>query len=449
MNSILRNIISILIVGIFILIPITLFFNQNYVFLGILLLIIYLSVTQKKGWSILILALVYCLPYSGGLSDENLKLLSDVMWLPYNIIRIIIVFVFIQYFCIHKIKNPIITKGFVLFSILIIVGIFYSINTNNYNEIIDLLTWFIFTYLTIYITQIDKIDLKSFLLYIDVIFYCTIFHVILEFVFHNSPYQVLYENFKSDSEIQAKGLLGHPLVLSSFLTLYQVTLYCKAILYKKFPYFNFVLLLIIGLMTASRTNIILFAIAFMYYYISEGKYKLIINNIKLILLSIISLLIIKLSFYNYVDNTIERFETGSTSHRIGAYDVAFKVFKANPWGVGITNFKNEISNTNYGFSILYDKDLPLLDNLYLTYLCQYGLFSIFYLLLYFYPIFYYRKFITCRENFNTYKVMTLLYLIWFLQNFSFDTGLYSPINYFFFFLVAILGNNLKPQKTNK
>ena len=437
------NILPILIIAIFVFVPFSLFSNQEYVFICILLIISYLSIYKKKGWSILILSILYCLPYSGGLSENGLKQLSDVMWLPYNIIRILILIVFFQYYFFLKIKNKILNKSFVLFILLLIVAIFFFINTNNYNEILDLITWFMFSYLVIYITQIDKVELKTSLLYIDIIFYCTIFHVILEFVFHNSPYQILYANFKSESDIQAKGLLGHPLVLSSFFILYQVALYCKAILYNKFPYVNFILLIIATLMTASRTNIILFILAFIYFYISEGKHKRVYNNIKFIFLIIISFIIIKLSFSNYMENSIDRFKTGSTSHRLGAYDVTFKVFSKNPLGVGITNFKKEISDINYGFSTLYDKELPLLDNLYLTYICQYGLFSLIYLSLYFYPLYYYRKLLICRENLKVYKVMILLYVIWFLQNFSFDTGLYSPINYFFFFLIALLGQQLK------
>ena len=99
------NILPILIIAIFVFVPFSLFSNQEYVFICILLIISYLSIYKKKGWSILILSILYCLPYSGGLSENGLKQLSDVMWLPYNIIRILILIVFFQYYFFFKNKK--------------------------------------------------------------------------------------------------------------------------------------------------------------------------------------------------------------------------------------------------------------------------------------------------------------------------------------------------------
>lgn len=411
-------------------------------------LIVYLALYNKSGWSILILALSFTFPYSGYLNKEDTHLLSEAMWLPFNVIRGSILFVFIYKFLRQK-NNTFPKYSIITFGSFLVLSFFYFEYNKKLKEVLDVLSWFTYTYLAYYVAHEEKISLKQFFFFIDIIFYCTTFYVVQEFIFHSSPYEIIYDKYIYIEKIRAKGLLGHPLILSVFLCYYQVCLYGKMILFKQKPYLTLLLLIVIGLMTASRTTIILFMVVFIIYIIIEinnNRYRKIIG----ICFTLIGAITIIICFFNtYIDNTFQRIYNAGADQRIGAYDVIWQIFAKNPLGVGLTGLKMEIESGKYRFSELFSKELMVIDNMYLSALGHYGIFSFLLIILYMYPLIHFRYYAKDIHNKNLFSLMIMLYAIWFLLNFSFDTNVYMPINLFLFTFISFIGREMRFHILNK
>ncbi|MCK8493756.1 O-antigen ligase family protein [Spirosoma sp. RP8] len=443
-----KYIIAVVILFIFVFIPKFFLVGAVTLLIPFFFLIVCLALYNKSGWSILILALSFTFPYSGYLSEEDTHLLSEAMWLPFNVVRASILFVFICKF-IRQNNNTFPKYSIKTFGSFLGLSVFYFIYNKESKEVADVLSWFTYTYLAYYVAHEEKISLKQFFFFIDIIFYCTAFYVVQEFIFHSSPYEVIYNKYIYIEKIRAKGLLGHPLILSVFLCYYQVCLYGKMILFKQKPYLTFLLLIIIGLMTASRTTIILFIVVFIVYIIVEIKNNRHSKVISIGFTLIGAIIIIICFFSTYIDNTFQRIYNAGADQRIGAYDVIWQIFIKNPLGVGLTGLKMEIESGNYRFSELFSKELMVIDNMYLSALGHYGIFSFLIIILYICPLIHFRYYVKDTNSKNLFSLMIMLYVIWFLLNFSFDTNVYVPINLFLFTFISFLGKEMKMYVLNK
>lgn len=404
------------------------FFFTNIALISILfgIIILIASIYWKTSFSVLILAMSLTIPYAIG--DD---VLNTLIWWPINIIRIIIIFWFLyNRFILKKSNKAFDVKIIVCFISLLFISLIYSINNNNYTDLINWINTFIYFYLFFYIASNEEISIKDFFYLLDVIFILTFVYVIIEVFFFYTPYISLYLdeiNNQNVYEGRARGLLGHPLILSSFLILYQSTLYFKLILYKKFHWILFIMTFIFGILTNSRTTILLMSIFVLYYFIINKIYK---NPKKLLLL--ITILItgstgIIYTMESLLLKVLERIHEDSLGHRQAAYGSTYNFFMDHILGVGYDGLTKKIVMGGYAEKGLI-KDFGTLDNFFLTQIGAYGIFSL--LVFYFYFYIFLKVYRIRKINKNVYHCFLMLFISWFFIGLSFD------LNFFLCILLA-------------
>ncbi|WP_188626576.1 O-antigen ligase family protein [Pedobacter quisquiliarum] len=282
----------------------------------------------------------------------------------------------------------------------------------------------------------------------DFIFILTLVFTLLEIFLNVSPYKLLYSGLTLDFQLRAKGLMGHPLVLSAFLSFYQVMLLIRGFILKKWSKAKFFMVLALIILTASRTGIIVSIVTFVLYFILAKAYK----NKRLLFFFLVFLSVSLLTLpwlVNSLQNSgnFSRLVSLTADQRLSSYPIALEIVSNNPLGVGITqdawfyqikNLHILLGSTNYNIDFL------VFDNSFLTGLVSYGLVSIFLFSGFFIPYFYTSAIVQKRPSLKIYaKAMLLVLTTWFLLNLSFDTIFYFPCNAFFFILVTAVFKELK------
>ncbi|WP_320054878.1 O-antigen ligase family protein [uncultured Acetobacteroides sp.] len=400
---------------------------------------VWMAYNKKIGYSFIFIALSFTIPYSPSLEKD---IIADYIWWPINAIRESIFLIFILYYVIRKMYAKLITKHLlIILSSLLILSFLYSIyNNSNFLELINWINTAFYFILFYFITYNDQSSLKDFLLLLDILFICTSIYTIIEFIFQISPYQSLYSQyitFGIEDEIgRAKGLLGHPLVLSSLVIIYQVTLYIRLMLFKEFKALLFALTLVIGVFTTSRTTVVIMAFSFIYYFIAAGIYKNPKKIIVIIFIITITIFAALNSLQYYINNNLNRIETSSSEHRMAGYTSVANFSADHILGVGYTDLTKKIKVEGYASKGLID-GFGTLDNFFLTQIAAYGIFSIIVFAFYFYLFFksyHYRK-----KNKMLFRSAFMLFLTWCLIGLSFNlesylcllllfSGLYAKLN---------------------
>jgi len=291
----------------------------------------------------------------------------------------------------------------------------------------------------IYVGYIDKINLYEFFNVLDIIFYFTIGYAFLEFFLHISPYEVIYNDMLIDLQLRAKGLCGHPIIFSSFLSFYMISLIIKYIIYKEFSLLNFLLVIPFLFLSASRTGFLLIGSTLFIFIILEKLYK------RPVFVLMTSLLIVFLiGSYSYISNLVgsdllDRLLNTESQQRLSSYTVAQNVFSRHVWGIGLSKdaLKSVLAHSASVRNSKFDVDFMVLDNSFLTLLISYGLFCFLFYIPYLQPLLYSFK-LKRRGYPKHFHSLLLLFLVWFLQNFSFDTFYHFQINAFYFFLAILI-----------
>lgn len=433
-NSILKDkslwLVTTLIITLYLIVPFTIF-KYSYILAVIIgLIVMYCIYNNKKGVTFIIFTFGLMLPYG-----DPKVVLGASKYITYLCVFLCIVVIGIQgkrqkySYNINWLKK-------ILFPI-ILLGIFYTVlNESGWEEGLLFLFYILSTIGFFYICFYDTISLSQVYSVLDIIFLLTFFYTIQDSVFHDSPYQFIYNNFPLDFQIRAKGLMGHPLLLSSFLSFYNVALLTRVIIFKKWSIVNFILLYLLVILSASKTVLVLVVVSWVFYVVFLNVYRRSYFYYISILLIAIGLQIFPV-IENFISVPMERIMNSNASHRIGAYSIAEQVFSNNIFGIGFSKdaLKREISGATYRMNADYDVDFLVFDNAYLTALASCGIFSILLFVVYFYPVYYAFK----SKNGKDYNyAMLLTGLVFFLQNFSFDSIFYFPVNSFYFILIANL-----------
>lgn len=399
--------------------------------------------TNSKGFSVLLIALSLSYPYS---VTSDIDILSELTWWPVNIIRESIFLVFIVYYVISKYKcEKLKPKAFGVMLIIFVLSVFYSaISYSSSQEYVGWLNIFAYTYLFFYVVQIDKIGLSEFFRLLDVIMICTSAYVILEYFFNYSPYQTVYDSINFvDIIFRARGLLGHPLVLSSFILIYQATIYSRKLITNKKYYLLLSLSLVVGLLTASRTTLIVMILEFILFFIISGHYRDVRKFIWILISSSILVFSMIFLFQSQINDNLNRVENGNSDHRLAGYKSVFNLVQDYPFGVGEADLIRVIDIGGYKAKGLI-KGFETLDNFYLTQIGSYGLFSI--IIFYFYYYFLIRAFKNRKKNMPAFKSILIVYIVWSLLGFSFNMEQYLCISILMYGIISVL---LKELESNK
>ena len=397
------------------------------------LLIIWMVYTNKNGYSIILIAMSLSIP--GGIDSNISGIISGKIWYIFLAERLLIISIFIYQFRIRKKRIPfknVLIIGF----LLIILGYIYQLSNNENQETIRFINALIYMHFLFIICFWDNINLKNVFRLIDVLFVITAIYAILEYSKIYCPYSDLYmEAIRYEvilNEIpRAKGILGHPLVLSSITILYQTILITRLFLFKKINILLLLLCILTAILTTSRTTVILFLFIFCYYYIFS---KACVNLKKNLTIFTTTLIIVGISadfLVPFISNISERFDDGA-DHRLAAYPSTFKLLSEYPCGVGSTQVLDKISRYS---NVNLIKDFTL-DNFFLTQLAAYGMFSIIVFIYYFYYFFMFYK----KKHFsqNTFLCATLFFLVYCMMGFSFDIEAYIQITLLYYGFLGYL-----------
>lgn len=420
--------ISISILCLFILVPYYIF-EYSYIFL-IIVVLIQLSILfgNGKGLNALVFAFSVMIPY---VTVNIAKGITSIIPYIYVCFASIILLV-IKGNRLPKGSSPAVWVPIVI----ILVSIYFSFANYSMEEF-QIIIFFVFsTYGIYFISFHDSTTLKEFYCLLDLIVYITLFYTIQEFIMDKSPYKNVFDSQEITYQFRAKGLFGHPLLLSSILSLYFVALIIKGIIFRKWEFFNFLIVIPFFILAASRTSLIVIAASVLLYVILFKVYSK-PRFVVLLSLVIIGLILFLPSYIDYLEIPIDRIQNADFSQRQASYSVAFNVFANNGFGIGLSRdaLKSEISMAgSYQLNANYDRDFLIFDNAFLTWIAGYGVFSILFLSVYLKPLVFAFRFRSGNPIY--FKSMVLLFFVWFLIDISFDTFFYFPINALYFILAS-------------
>lgn len=231
----------------------------------------------------------------------------------------------------------------------------------------------------------DSLSFDDFYDFISILFVISSIYVLMQF-WGVSPYKFIDETLKGDIQLQRlAGLLGHPLYLAFFACFFQSLIFAKKIITGKFDILLEILVLIIGIVTVSRVVILSLFIQLVIFLFLSKRINVSTSVFGVVIFFIIGYYILSNYASHFILNYLDRFENGDTDHRLAAYYITFYVFLNNIYGVGFFNVMSNVYSSHIKSDMLIE-NFSTIDNLFLTHVIAYGIFSVFFLYYYFYPL---------------------------------------------------------------
>ncbi len=308
----------------------------------------------------------------------------------------------------------------------------------------DLTTWiwdFIYVILLFYNCMFERFSLKAFYLLFSALFLFISFYAITDYFFHFTPYNLLYSihdleiQYSVNEVFRARGLMGHPLLLSAQAGLYiGMTLMMYTFMKKHNIYMlaMIILALFVSLLTASKTSLLLIAVELLYFAYLSFKTK---QTMHMIAMSAI-IIIIAIVTYNYwstqYENFIFRLYHSGTEHREAAYSSVANLFSDNPFGVGIDNINTEIKRyATYGLI----KDFTL-DNFFLRQIAAYGVLAVIPCMFYYFYLYPAHRF---RRIYPAlFPALLMFALLWTFVGVSFNLETFISLKTPFFAIIGFV-----------
>lgn len=413
------------IVASFLILPWTLFFGRiELVSLCICLYVLWMGITRKAGYSMVILSMALCQP--GGIDSTQVALVSGKMFWLFTACRIDIVMLFLWYWSRSEIK---IKSKWVIpcFIVLSFIECCYDACFNT-KAIFSLLNFLIYAHLGFALCYHDAKTCKGTFYLYSLCYIFILLYAFLEYFYGIGPYMLLYDASESFEEIargipRARGLCGHPLVFSGIVIVYNAILYSQRIIEKKTPTWFFYTMLFLCLfgtiISASRTSAIIFFVLLLLFAKMSGMLRLKHIFIFVAFLSVFAILSVNY-FGDLIVNVLERFNDNAY-HREAAFPSVLALVTDNPLGVGANNVLDRVGD--YATKDLI-RDLTL-DNFFLTTIASYGILCWVAFLNYFCYIVKFFK--TKRHNRRTFNSAMLIFISWCMIGFSYDIEAYVQL----------------------
>lgn len=393
---------------------------------------------KKYHICLVIIAISACIPSgysSGGIQIpvfENMQLWQArfIQW----------ALMFFGVYSIFTIKSIRINRKYMqfLFLCLIFCTLVGFANTNNKQEIYTSTSITGVVVGMFFISYNCNITLKNYFKVIDFIFYIIVCYAFFEFILNLCPYNKYYNLLiGTNAEFfgRAKGLLGHPLLLSGVVLLYQATLFIRTFYKLKINIVNQILCIVCALITVSRTTLIILSIEVILYLIFTQSYKSFKKFIIYISGLTIALLGIIMFGDQYLNDLFIRFEEGSAEHRLAGWQTTYNLLSENFFGVGHTDIMGAIRKGGYAASG-FTAEFTTIDNVFLGEFCSYGILGILTI------IFYYQYLIFAFKNRKAtpikYKSILFLYIIMTLLGLSYNWNGISVVSLMFYSIVGYL-----------
>ena len=427
------------------------FLMQKYSTLLTFLLmgVVYYLGRIKKGYTVEILAIVLsCIPFIGARGEEN----EGVNIFQFNYIKALFPYVFLLIYATlwNKMKLNSEFKKWIYISIPFLgITLLYAFIYNTFSlRILNEITYVCMTMCFFFIAYEDRMPLRNQIHVVDILFYFVCIYSTVQFLLDKSPYNWAFEKLTYSIDfIRASGLFGNSLMLSCYVIMYQCFLLIRSSITNRIPWVKLLLCIIIGLMTISRTTVLLCIIQVVLWLYYTNRIK----SAKVIVLTFTFFILIW-CFLQYllpdaVETVIGRFENEEAGHRGAAYGTVYNLFKNHPFGVG-SDFL-PIINREHLYTKGFITDFPTFDNYFLTQLAKYGVLSIVVFIFDYYLLF---KIIKLKAQMRQIAPLCyLLFTIRTLLGFSFDIEGYYVFNICFYSYIAYLikfSEYLKAEKFN-
>lgn len=329
-----------------------------------------------------------------------------------------------------------------MFFVLLLLSIFFYIKNNSRTELIKYACYVVSTGMFFYLCLNDPMSLKQMYFVLDIVFYITVYYIVSEGIFNSTPYQAIHAVLGSDALNRAKGLTGHPLLLSSFLSFYNSALITRCVIFKKWDIFNFVLLLPAIVLCNSRTVLLIVLFSWVLYILLTRAYKKVAFYIILGILAVGSLTFLS-TIEKLTSNVTNRIRYSDVDSRIAAYSIAPQVLINTDFlGVGLdpVSLRSELGRVNL-YQIdgeEYDRQLLVFDNSYLTAMASYGIFGILIFVPFIQPVYRFWKRSRDKVFRLPFYAILIVFVLAMAQNFSFDCFLYFSVNSIYFLLVGLI-----------
>ena len=370
--------------GIFALLPWNM---QEASFRGLLIILSAYSVflMKDRSWLQLLPLMFFIIPQQ--LNDEvsDNGIMGLIKYFMYYCSFIVLLLLFLRkHYTSYKKRN--FRFAFLCVLFLLILSIFYMLFISGDRKDVYAIVYFFILYLCFYLVLKKSVLSYNYFYYaMDVLFYILSVYAIIEFFWQTTPYDDIYyaslngDYYSITQFLRVKSLCGHALIFVAFLVIYQITLYTRMIINKsKIVYIHLIILFFVSLLTLSRTIYIIEAAVFLTYFFLSAKYFSTRKFNKMITVVII-VGIVSFIGYDMISMSLERFSSSDTSetNRFSAFQAAFTIFQNEPLGVGESlqeMYKKYHNQLPPGFTV------DVLDNGFLAMLCQYGIFTPFYII---------------------------------------------------------------------
>lgn len=405
------------------------FFYQNAILaMGLPALLLYIIDKGSAIYAIPLLLFMYPNQFSNSANQEGYIFWSG-LWAK----LIVALFLVITFFRSYSINNFVSRNKYLSFTLLALLiisfGYYVWFDYNKYDYFQPIIG-IVFSVIYFFCLLKQSINVRQVFRLFDVTFYILVTYGITEFFFQLSPYMWVYMIDIIDnttltlSDMRVKSLFGHPLTFVGFLTLYQVTLYIRFLLYKKVPLASFLLLVLMSVISFSRTLIVTEVLCFfMFLFFSRKKLK--VKYYTMFFALFIGVIMITLyAFPDEIEMAMERIQdsVGSPQNRLSAFLVPERVLEKYPLGIG-ENWSSIIRHIDVpsGFTVM------VLDNSFLSLITSYGIFVLIAPYTYFYPFIKTVKLLRHSENINGWIYCKMIVLLTIAISFSFMLYYYNSL----------------------
>lgn len=405
-----------------------------YPVLAILLfLIMYMFFSNKKGSTIVAIAVVYCIPYID--SKAGLTITGPSTLLTYY--RICLVMLLLCQLITNRCKfryRTFLGLGILYASLYLLYGLDGSVDRLYYNAV-HLLIYFVLPFVVCYndhLTMDDVYKLST------VLFIITVAYAGLEFHHIYCPYSFIYEQtgmISIEDFFRAKGILGNPLMLCGIVVFYHGLCILRSLKTGKFNFFLLFLCYYTALITLSRSVLVIILLQWILYMVLSQSSRM---KIGLVAFITITFFVGNFFFSDYIDELTERVVLGNQQiasgedHRAATYTSVANMFVSNPLGVGQGHINRQI--TKYATRGLI-RDFTL-DNIYLRWIASFGLLALIPLFYHFYLLYLsYRK--RFQMNFR-FEAMLFVFGGWALLGTFYSVDAYPNLNAIYYSFVGYL-----------
>ena len=402
--------------------------SSSYFLIAITAYILWMALSNKKGFSFVLISLCLCYPASfmkGVETGGQFEVLEKGLFIiP---VLILIVLMFLKRFNMN-------------FKIPIIYSFVYLLLTLMHGDnILEALFKITGTHIAFCIGCYEGLSRKQMFSLFSIAFAFVAIYAGCEYYLNLCPYEPIYMSSYGFElwEKRAMGLMGNPLLLCSVTMIYQAAIFIDAIEQGKLNYIAECMCLFVALIVTSRTSVYVLAILFLLYVFLKKSNFSPSTVFKFVVVSIILYFVVITYFDNVISLLVERFSTGDQTHRQSSYWTALNVMAEHPFGLG---------HKDFGVKILpyvangFEYGLVTLDNFISTQFACYGLFGV--VMILFYLTYNIRLHNESRPQ-GIVRYSNILYAaVFLLMGLSFDIEAYFHVTMIYFILVGyIYGNN--------